>query len=104
MPAATQTLLDDAIVNMAQWIAGEGETAFTQQEGAPFVASDGVNKPKSFSASDTVDNTAWTWGTLGFAGTGLAGRIPRGPRVRLKKLLLPECHLHDEPQDAKHNP
>ena len=52
MPAATQTLLDDAIVNIDEWIAGEVETAFAEQEGAAFVNGDGVNKPKGFLASD----------------------------------------------------
>ena len=50
MPAATQTLLDDAAVNIDQWIAAEVETAFAEQEGAAFVNGDGVNKPKGFLA------------------------------------------------------
>lgn len=33
MPAATATLLDDAAVNVEQWIAEEVETAFAEQEG-----------------------------------------------------------------------
>ncbi len=48
MPAATQTLLDDAIVNINEWIAAEVETAFAEQEGAAFINGDGVNKPKVF--------------------------------------------------------
>ena len=60
-PAATQTLLDDAVVDVEQWIASEVETAFAEQEGAAFVNGDGVNKPKGFLASDTVDNGAWVW-------------------------------------------
>jgi HK97 family phage major capsid protein len=60
MPAAMQTLLDDAIVNIDDWIAGEVETAFAEQEGAAFVAGDGANKPKGFLASDTIENASWT--------------------------------------------
>ena len=88
MPAATQTLLDDAIVNIDEWIAGEVETAFAEQEGAAFVSGDGVNKPKGFLASDTVDNAAWTWGKLGFVGTGAAGAFPSAdPSDKLIELI-----------------
>ncbi|TDR88953.1 HK97 family phage major capsid protein [Enterovirga rhinocerotis] len=73
MPAATQTLLDDAIVNIDDWLASEVETAFATQEGAAFVSGDGINKPKGFLASTTVDETAWAWGSLGFVETGAAG-------------------------------
>ena len=48
MPAATQALLDDAVVDIEQWIAEEVQTAFAEQEGAAFVNGDGVNKPKGF--------------------------------------------------------
>ncbi len=50
MPAATQTLLDDAIVDVDAWIAAEVETAFAEQEGAAFVAGDGAARPKGFLA------------------------------------------------------
>ncbi|MDQ4135324.1 MAG: phage major capsid protein [Pseudomonadota bacterium] len=70
MPAATQTLLDDAVVDIDQWIAEEVETAFAEQEGAAFVNGDGVNKPKGFLASTTVANSAWEWGKLGYLATG----------------------------------
>jgi HK97 family phage major capsid protein len=70
MPAATQTLLDDAVVDVDQWIAEEVETAFAEQEGAAFVNGDGVSKPKGFLASTNVANGAWEWGKLGYLATG----------------------------------
>ena len=76
MPAATQTLLDDAVVNLDQWLADEVETAFAEQEGAAFVNGDGVNTPRGFLASSTVAESSWTWGKLGFVGTGAAGAFP----------------------------
>src|SRR3954447_17116081 len=88
MPAATQTLLDDAILDIEQWIASEVETAFAEQEGAAFVNGDGVNKPKGFLASDTVDDGAWVWGKLGFIDTGVAGNFPAAnPSDRLVDLV-----------------
>lgn len=73
MPAATQTLLDDSAVNIDEWIAGEIDTVFAEQEGTAFVAGDGVNKPKGFLAYDTVAESAWEWGKLGYVPTGAAG-------------------------------
>ncbi len=75
-PAATQTLLDDAVVDIDQWIADEVEQTFAEQEGAAFVNGDGVSKPKGFLASETVANSAWTWGKLGVVATGAAGAFP----------------------------
>src|SRR3712207_9473932 len=76
MPAATQTLLDDAVVDIESWIAEEVETAFAEQESAAFVNGDGVNKPEGFLAAPTVANASWAWGSLGIIGTGAAGAFP----------------------------
>ncbi len=48
MPAATATLLDDAAIDIDQWIAGEVEMAFAEQESAAFVNGDAVKKPRGF--------------------------------------------------------
>ena len=76
MPAATQTLLDDAIVDIDQWIAEEVESAFAEQEGAAFVTGDGVDKPKGFLAYPTVADASWSWGNIGVLDTGAAGAFP----------------------------
>ncbi|WP_276199735.1 phage major capsid protein [Chelatococcus sp. XZ-Ab1] len=73
MPAATQTLLDDAVVDVDAWLAEEVETAFAEQEGAAFVNGDGINKPKGFLAYDRVANQNWSWGRIGTVATGVAG-------------------------------
>lgn len=44
-PAATQQLLDDSLIDLETWLAGEVQTEFARQEGAAFVAGDGTNKP-----------------------------------------------------------
>jgi HK97 family phage major capsid protein len=76
MPAATQTLLDDAIVNIDQWIAEEVESVFAEQEGAAFVNGDGTDKPKGFLAYPTVAEASWSWGNIGVLNTGVAGGFP----------------------------
>lgn len=69
-PAATQTLLDDAYINIEQWLADEVQITFAEQEGAAFVAGNGVNKPRGFLAYDTVANASYAWGKLGFTVSG----------------------------------
>ena len=76
MPAATQTLLDDAVVDLDQWIGAEVEAAFAIQEGTAFVSGDGTNKPKGFLAYTTVDEATWTWGNIGYVATGVSAGLP----------------------------
>jgi HK97 family phage major capsid protein len=73
MPAATATLLDDAAANLDDWLVGEIDQVFAEQEGMAFVKGDGVNKPKGFLNYTTVANGSWTWGNLGHIATGVAG-------------------------------
>ena len=76
MPAATPQLLDDAAVDIDEWIAEEVRAAFAEQEGTAFVAGDGSNKPKGFLAYDQVTNGSWEWGKIGFIATGVDGAFP----------------------------
>jgi HK97 family phage major capsid protein len=76
MPAATASLLEDTAVNIDQWIAGEVEQVFAQQEGAAFVNGDGSNKPKGFLSYTTVANASWSWGNVGYIASGAAGAFP----------------------------
>jgi HK97 family phage major capsid protein len=76
MPAATQTLLEDAAVNIEEWLAGEVDQVFAAQEGAAFVSGDGNNKPKGFLSYTTVANASWTWGNIGYVASGVAGAFP----------------------------
>jgi HK97 family phage major capsid protein len=76
MPAATATLLEDAAVNIDQWLAAEVEQVFAQQEGTAFVTGDGSNKPKGFLSYTKVANASWSWGNTGYIATGVAGDFP----------------------------
>ncbi|MBP2547516.1 HK97 family phage major capsid protein [Neorhizobium galegae] len=73
MPAATQALLDDAAVDVEDWIASEVDIVFAEQEGDAFIRGDGTNKPKGFLSYTTVADASWTWGSLGYLATGVAG-------------------------------
>ncbi len=73
MPSATQSLLDDAFVNVEQWLAGELQTTFAEQEGAAFVSGDGVNRPRGFLTYTNVADASWAWGKIGYIASGAAG-------------------------------
>jgi HK97 family phage major capsid protein len=69
-PATTRTMLDDGIVDIAAWLASEVNVTFAEQEGAAFVSGDGVSKPRGLLSYDTVANSSYAWGKLGFTVTG----------------------------------
>lgn len=72
-PAATQALLDDAFVNLDEWLAAECEDAFAAQETDAFVSGDGTNKPKGFLAYTNVADASHAWGQIGYILSGAAG-------------------------------
>lgn len=70
-PSATQTLLDDARIDIEQWLAEEVIIKFAEDEGAAFVGGDGVGKPQGFIGGTTkVAEASWAHGSLGFVVTG----------------------------------
>lgn len=73
MPAATQSLLDDAAINVDNWLADEVAIEFAYQEGAAFVNGNGANKPRGFMQGEKVAQNNWAWGKHGYVATGEAG-------------------------------
>lgn len=78
MPAATASFLDDAAVDVGQWIAEEVNAAFAEQETTAFVNGDGTNKPRGFLDETMAAESAWSWGKLGYIATGEADSFPDG--------------------------
>ncbi|TXN19765.1 phage major capsid protein [Methylobacterium sp. WL9] len=76
MPAATQTLLDDAVVDIDAWLSAEVEDVFAEQESVAFVTGSGIGRPRGFLSYDTVANAAWVPGKIGFTATGTASAFP----------------------------
>ena len=87
MPAATQSLLDDAAINIDEWVAEEVRLAFADQENTAFVSGDGVNKPKGFLSYTTIADENWEWGKIGYQATGLDGEFPASPADTLIDLV-----------------
>jgi len=72
-PAATQSLLDDAMINLDEWLAAEVEDAFAAQETTAFVTGNGTNKPKGFLSYSIVADASHAWGDIGYVASGAAG-------------------------------
>ena len=76
MPAATPALLDDAAVDIDQWIAEEVRSAFAEQEGTAFVSGNGSARPTGFMHYTKVAEASWTWGNIGAIKTGVDAAFP----------------------------
>ncbi|MCI5044180.1 MAG: phage major capsid protein [Aquisalinus sp.] len=87
MPAATQVLLDDAIVNLERWIADEVQAEFAAQESAAFVNGDGNNTPRGFRNYPQVPEGTESWGQLGYVATGVDGDFGASPFDQLVDLI-----------------
>jgi HK97 family phage major capsid protein len=65
-PKATQTLLDDAAVDVEGWLAAKVADKFARVEGAAFINGTGVGQPRGFASytlTATGDSTR-TWGQI----------------------------------------
>lgn len=71
-PYATQTMLDDAYFNVAEWLSEEVAIEFSEREGEAFINGNGKHKPRGLLGYDTVENDGYKWGKLGFVKTGAA--------------------------------
>ena len=88
IPAATQTLLDDAYVDLDEWLAEEVQHAFAAQETTAFVSGDGVNKPKGFLSYARSRMRAMPGADLGFIAVGVGrGLRASSPTDKLIDLI-----------------
>lgn len=74
-PATTQTLLDDASLNIEQWLADEVGIVFNEQESLAFIKGNGVEKPKGILDYPTVANGSYVWGKIGYIFSGSSASI-----------------------------
>lgn len=72
MPASTQTALDDASLNIEQWLADEIGIAFAEKEGDAFINGDGATAPEGLMTATKVADASWAWGKTGFVVSGAA--------------------------------
>lgn len=76
-PKATQKLLDDASLNVEEWITNKIAGRFARRENAAFVSGDGITSPRGFASypvAATSDNTR-PWGTFEYVASGASGNF-----------------------------
>ena len=72
-PRATTKLLEDASINVEEWLVKRVGQKMSQMENQAFINGTGVNKPKGFMRYPTVLNGDWEWGKLEHIVTGTDG-------------------------------
>ena len=76
VPAASQSLINDSLVDIESWLATECEDAFALQETNAFINGSGVTQPKGLlSAPVAADSNSLPWGTIGYVPSLAAGAI-----------------------------
>ena len=72
-PRATQKLLDDAMVNVEEWLAQKISQKMAAMENTAFISGDGKISPRGILSYETVGKRAWEWGKLEELKTGADG-------------------------------
>jgi len=75
-PRATQKLLDDARLNVEEWLAEKVAERMAAMENQAFVTGDGAGKPKGFLSYDLTNGNEW--GKLESLTTGAKGGFLQG--------------------------
>lgn len=74
-PAATQTILDDAVIDLEGWLSAKTADIMARTENTAFVTGNGVGKPRGFtdySTAATADASR-SWGVFEHVNTGGSG-------------------------------
>ncbi len=72
-PRATQNLLDDANLNVEDWLSHKIAQKMAAMENTAFISGDGKNKPKGILFYETAAKDKWEWGKLEEVKTGADG-------------------------------
>ncbi len=77
-PKATQSLLDDSIVDIESWLAAKVADKFARIEGSAFCIGDGILKPRGFTTYTTAatGDDSRSWGQFEHIVTGVNGDFP----------------------------
>jgi len=76
-PAISQQLLDDAAIDLEQWISDEVETEFGRQENIAFLAGNGINKPHGILTyvEGAANAARHPWGAIKAVASGDAAKL-----------------------------
>lgn len=80
-PGTTQKLLDDASINVEQWLADKVADKFMRRENTAFVVGTGVGQPRGFASYTTAAtaDSSRAWGVLEHLDTGSNGSFGTNP-------------------------
>lgn len=81
LPKASQRLLDDSAFDIEGWLAGRIADKFARAEASAFINGDGIDKPTGIMTHTQVDDSIWTWGSLGYIPTGVDGDFGSADRI-----------------------
>lgn len=97
-PRATTKLLEDASINVEEWLIERIAQKMAQMENAAFILGDGDNKPKGFLGYKTADKNKWEWGLLEHVISGEKGdfleKLGADVLIDCVNALRPEYHKH----------
>lgn len=71
-PAATQTMLEDAAMDVEGWLSDEVSIEFSEQEGDAYINGNTTKRPRGLLSYDKVANAGYAWGKLGYVISGHA--------------------------------
>lgn len=76
-PFASQTILEDAEVNVESWLVSEVDTEFSRQENIAFLSGDGTNKPFGILTYVTgaANAAKHPWGAIPVVNSGAAAAL-----------------------------
>jgi len=79
-PAATQKLLDDAVINMEAWLQNKVSDRFSRAENTAFVTGNGVDRPRGFTTyADYASPGVFEIGAIERFNTGANGAFAAAP-------------------------
>ncbi len=65
--------LEDTIIDLEMDLANEASIAFAELAGSEFATGTGVGSARGITAYDTVANSSYSWGKLGYVKSGASG-------------------------------
>ncbi len=84
-PRATQKLLDDALLNVEEWLSQKIAQKIAAMENTAFIRGEGENLPRGILSYETALRADWQWGRLEEIRTGVNGDFAEdGGEVQLQ--------------------
>lgn len=95
-PVVTQKLLDDAMIDVGEWVARKIGQRFARLESSAFISGDGIGKPRGLLTYpiSTADDDVRAFGTVEYVPSGAAGAFastdPQNALIDLVTSLQPD--------------